>query len=247
MPTTGRTRRSRFRRSRRGAPRLRRYAVRRGLLRPRMRLLGVGAGSSFVKRRNFTLAVYNSALGTVAWEGTNTNSMLSLGAPVVASGIGYHVPFSMQFSLDQVINYTDFTAMFDKYRIAAVKVTFRYNHNVSTVSGVTSLPSVYAYVDNDDSTVPTQPVVRENMLTREKRFTSSRPSVSWYFRPRPVMEAFPLSYVVPRRAPFLDAASISTPHYGLKGYFANALLPAEQRTTVFNVDVTYYIALRHIQ
>lgn len=199
------------------------------------------------ERRNFTLAVYNSALGTVAWEGTNTNSMLSLGAPVVASGIGYHVPFSMQFSLDQVINYTDFTAMFDKYRIAAVKVTFRYNHNVSTVSGVTSLPSVYAYVDNDDSTVPTQPVVRENMLTREKRFTSSRPSVSWYFRPRPVMEAFPLSYVVPRRAPFLDAASISTPHYGLKGYFANALLPAEQRTTVFNVDVTYYIALRHIQ
>lgn len=137
--------------------------------------------------------------------------------------------------------------MFDKYRIAAVKVTLRYNHNVSTSNSVGSLPSCFAYVDNDDSTVPTVNTVRENMLTREKRFTSSRPSVSWYFRPRPVMEAFPLSYVVPRRAPYLDAASISTPHYGLKGFLANCVLPADQRTTVFNVDVTYYIALRHIQ
>ena len=208
----------------------------------------VGSGSSFAKRKNAEVQIVNSgALGTFTISGTNANSLITLGAPVAAAGYGYNVPFSMQFSLDQVVNYTEF-AIFDKYCIRAVKVTFRYMHNTSTLSATTGLPSMYAFVDKDDAIVPTVNNVRENMATKKRIFSGTRNEASFYFKPTPVMEAYPLSYVPLRKAPFFDNSSTAVPHFALKGYLANLNAPAgTANLTCFNVDVTYYIALRHIQ
>lgn len=222
--------------------------VRRMISRARRIFRGVGTGASFAKRRNAEVQIVNSgALGTFTISGTNPSSLITLGAPVAAAGYGYNVPFSMQFSLDQLINYTDFN-IFDKYRISAVKVTFRYMHNTSTLSATTGLPSMYAYVDRDDASVPTASAVRENMATKKRSFSGTRNEASFYFKPTPLMEAYPLSYIVPRKAPYFDTSSNAVPHYGLKGFLANCNAPAgSANVTCFNVDVTYYVSLRHIQ
>lgn len=212
-------------------------------------LRSVGEGYTFAKRKNAEVQIVNSgALGTFTISGTNPSSLITLGAPTAAAGYGYNVPFSMQFSLDQLINYGDFTPVFDKYCIKAVSVKFRYMHNTSTLSATTGLPTVYAYVDHDDAAVTTAAAVRENMKTRSKAFSGTRNEASFYFKPKPVYELYPLSYATPRRSPWIDASSTAVPHYGLKGYLSNVNAPVgTANVSCFSVDVTYYVAFRHIQ
>lgn len=226
---------------------MRRRRVRLMRRRPMIRR-SIGSGSTFVKRKNAELQVVNSgALGTFTVSGTNPSSLITLGAPLAAAGYGFNVPFSMQFSLDQVLNFADFN-MFDKYCLRAVKVTFRYMHNTSTLSATTGLPSMYAYVDKDDATPILAAAVRENMSTKKRSFSGTRNEASFYFKPTPLQSVYLAGYAVPRKAPFLDVSSNAVPHYGLKGYFANCNAPAgTANVCCFNVDVTYYLALRDIQ
>ena len=59
------------------------------------------------------------------------------------------------FSLDQLPNYTEFTNLFDQYRINKIVVKFIPNHNSSDVSASTQVISNFnSVIDPTDATAP---------------------------------------------------------------------------------------------
>lgn len=65
---------------------------------------------------------------------------------------------AISFAIDQIPNVSEFGALFDQYRIAAVRVKFEYLSATEAVMPITSSPSqrftLLVYEDYDDSTAP---------------------------------------------------------------------------------------------
>jgi hypothetical protein len=122
--------------------------------------------------------------------------------------------YGFQFSfLDQVAS---IQALFDQYRIAMVEVTLRPMYNAVTMqSSGTTVPLLYTVVDYDDATAPTAlgtlrayaNCIESEYETQVRRFV-----------PHAALGAYTGSFGgfanVP--APWLDAASSTVQHYGLK-------------------------------
>lgn len=207
-------------------------------------------GGFLVKRRMALLAAKAGTEFAGQITSTNTN-VLNLGAPVasISAGVGYYdVPFSLQFQLDQLAGYTDITNIADKYRIVNAVCKLIMNQN-TYLSGA-PLPFVEYVIDQDDSAVPSIASMREKMGVRTRTFAQTG-ATTLSVRPRPAPEAYnglSSAYLVPNRAPFINAAYYSVPHYGIKGVFRNVYLPAIAAAgTTITVDVQLAVAARNLQ
>lgn len=126
--------------------------------------------------------------------------------------------FGYSFRLDQLPNYTEFTNLFDQYRINKIVMKFVPNHNSSDV-GVTAMniPNFHTLLDYNDATAPASlNSMYEYANWRMSRGTSLHTRV---FRPATI------DYVNataganagnPSWKQWLSTASPSIEHYGLK-------------------------------
>lgn len=176
-----------------------------------------------------------------------TGNILQLGAPTPDSAGTYALPFSMQFTLDQLLNYTDITNIADQYKIKAVYVRVWFNSNVSSVGGITFMPYLQYINDHDDSQVPTVLNLREKMGVKMKTFKNG---------------GFITMKVVPKASVAQGGSSApslltrgwtncSYPnilHYGIKGCVSNCYLPTTS-TAQFAIkfDVAYSVVAKDIQ
>jgi len=203
-------------------------------------------GQMTVRRLNEPMYIVNSSVqGVPAITGTNMNSLLTFGTPAASVGPGYNIPFAMRFSLSQIANYTELSAIFDQYRILGVKVFVSYQHNVSTASATSSLPSLQWFVDYDDNTPPTNASeVRQRMGVITKRYSADKVCFAMSLRPRPIFTAG--TAIVPYGT-WYDTALPSEILYGLKGLLNNVNLPAlgtDPYSTSFKIDVQYVVQFR---
>lgn len=202
-----------------------------------------GQGYLRVLRRVGRVGIENTGGGTVAVVGTNTNTLINLGTPVIAPvGGGYIVPFALQFSLGQVIDSTELTALFDQYRIRAVDVRVRYLSNTSTVSGTSFLPAILWGPEYDDN-LPSVGI-RPRADTIMHSFASDSVEARLCIRPRPapvVLDAPLPGYMVPDRPQWIDSAYPNVAHYGIKGEIQNMVLPADAESSTFSFEVIFDI------
>ncbi len=190
-------------------------------------------------------------LGGYTINDTTPNGMLASSGTGVSTGFlgTYDIPFSMKFSLNQVINSGEITALADKYKLLKTVVRIYFNSNQATVNGSGSLPQFTYMTDADDVSIPTTSQVREKMGAKIKYFNNKNfMSITLY--PKPTQEVFGSSVFTaygPGYKGWLDCNSPQVEHYGLKGVFQNVLLPATANTTGFKWDVTHTILAKDLQ
>lgn len=186
------------------------------------------------------------ALGTPQVIG-NTSGF-TLGSISAAGGIIpgiYDVPFSKYSMASECINASDFTALFDLYRIRKVQWTITITCDTSTWAGGTgqlvtaaniiTQPTIFWYVDVDDAQAPSSSSIRERMGVKMKQLTIGKP-VKFSWSPR----AEALTYnqggtvtgaAVGSRNTWFDTNNMSLPHFALKGMIANMDLRATSGTS----------------
>lgn len=128
------------------------------------------------------------------------------------------------FSLNQLPNVAEFTALFDEYRIKRVKMVFIPTwdsaelYNVTGASGVL-LPNMYTAIDLNDTTgISTADLMEYDTFQMDQL---NKPVVRWV-RPSPKVDvltnsgATSTSMDAGRQWLQCDANGINVPHYGLK-------------------------------
>lgn len=88
------------------------------------------------------------------------------------------VPWTQQFKLSDVVNYTDFTGLFDSYKITKIDFYMQLLTNPETFDTITPTqtnagneawyPLMWYVLDDDDQTVPTLAQLREKQGVRRR-------------------------------------------------------------------------------
>lgn len=191
------------------------------------------------------------ALGVPGIQGGPTLASMLLGTTAASTGPGYNIPFALQFAISQVQNGTEIVQVFDQYRINWAKVFITYQHNVSTASGSSTMPTLLWFPDFDDA-IPVGPgSCREHAGCEIREFTADKRTHVMKVTPRFLGGLFDVAAGAPTWARtesgWIDVGTTNIAHYGIKGYLANVELPAtgiEPYTTSFRIDVQLNISLR---
>lgn len=134
----------------------------------------------------------------------------------------------MEFRLNELVNASEFTNLFDRYRLRGVQVkivprvnSFDANPNAT----VQSRPTIHTAIDYNDSTAPTDAL--ELMQYDTYRMTTGDRTHKRYFSPRVSTNLFRTaissSYATAPRSQWIDCTSvgIDTPHFALKWVIDN--------------------------
>lgn len=186
---------------------------------------------------------------------TSDASQIDLSATVSDSVINgsYNVYGAMTPQLISVIDASDFTSLYDQYRIAGVKYTFTPLKNVNTQGTNFVIPELVIARDLDDVTPPTSDT--QDLLQRQdvKLHRLTRP-VSVYCKPGVLLsQAGTGANITPfgssRRNMFIDMATPDVVHPCFKFGIRNAWLgaPAEVQSFMVRVDVTYYLLMKNVK
>lgn len=158
----------------------------------------------------------------------------------------------LSFTLNDVPNATDFTNLFENYRIIGVLLTFRLMDNPDSTNYISSTvftqgsnfyPKLWTVVDRDDSTPPTLATIRERPYARCRILRPDRFIKVFVKYPRPIIAtASGVTYTNPPRESWFRTSEPTVSHFGLKvvldkmGYAGT--------TFTVGIDRKYFFALK---
>lgn len=244
-------------------PPRRRYPARRGRRNPPMRRrpgrsnrrpFGRKTGLVSVIRKCKEFSIENSTVVNTpvlcqdGGKNNYTGSILQLGAPTADAAGTYALPFSMQFSLDQLLNYSDITNFADQYKIKSIYVRVWYNGNSASVGGLNSMPYLQYITDHDDSAVPTVLSLREKMGLKMKTFRNGG-YIGIKLNPaKAITQNGSSGPSLVQSKGWTNSSYPSIVHYGIKGCVSNMNLPTTTTSQVcVKFDVAYHVLAKDIQ
>jgi hypothetical protein len=153
--------------------------------------------------------------------------------------------------------FSEYTALFDTYRISAVKWTYmpRYDSVEASTAGTTGSPTAYAHVviDPQSTVIPsgtygssTLNILMEN--TKVKTYKASRP-FSVYYKPKILMQGFGGgSASVVRSPPNIRTTDLGVSHRGHHIYIQqNNFSASANANIIFDVFCTVYLQLKNLK
>lgn len=147
------------------------------------------------------------------------------------------------FALNLCPNYTEFTTLFDMYKICAVKVSYMPRANSAEVGTNQGLVKFFTVVDYDDSNNPTS--INELLQYESLKTTNTTKDHNRYLKPKLAkalyQSAVSTAYGATRG--WIDCENPGVPHYGLK--YALQTLPTGNQS--YDVKVTYYLAFKNVR
>lgn len=162
------------------------------------------------------------------------SAAFSVGA-VVASG-------AISFNLNALPNVTEFTSLFDQYRINAVKITFMPRGNSAEVGTNNNNTKLFTVIDYDDDTAP---ATLDALLQYEtlKTTTVARDHTR-YMKPRFAVTTYQTALTTGygSRTGWIDCESNLVPHYGLKYW-----VPAVAGANIVDIKTEYYVSFRGVR
>lgn len=181
-----------------------------------------------------------------AFLGTST-------ASISAAGIATPIATAHTFSLAQLPGVTEFSNLFDQYKITGARLTYTpaASEGILTPQASAAAPlgysRVHSVIDYDDSTAPPS----EDALLEYGSHKSTAPfqTHSRYLKPKILQEvyrsAISTSYA-PRGNTYLDMAATDVPHYGVKVWVSapNTFFGTAQ-TIAYKVYVTLYFTCKN--
>lgn len=154
---------------------------------------------------------------------------------------------SYTFELNQIHNYTDFTAMYDSYRIKAVKltfipvtnVTFRSNTSNLAVEGTAFSGRFFSCLDFNDSTTPSS--VNQVREYKNAKWTPYTRIHKRFLYPK-VLYRLDENVNVNATQPWIPTASANVEHYCVKVAFEH---PSTSLTgTYYTIEAKFYLAFK---
>lgn len=194
-------------------------------------------------------------------EADTTNHLFRFGnmSGTVAAGVKMYGEFTYQFSLEHVHNYTEFTNLFDSYRINKVVVRFiprassaeSSGNSNSTVPAIS--PNIHIVKDYDDNTLPSAGEtglrqLREYSSYKVRRFLNSFAVV---IRPKIQGTAYGYDNILEmntkKMGAWINTDRNNVKHLGFKGTI-EAVNPSSALNHVnFEIVTTYYMSFKGVR
>lgn len=214
-----------------------------------------GVKTHYFKRQATAYELTNtSTIGVIA---TSDSNQIGLQTPqfettLAGGGAPYRFGAVAYFKMSNCLQYSELTALYDRYKIAGIKWRIIPLSNVASVNGQGVIPTMVYHVDYDDALTPTSDAdVRVKAGAKEVRLDKPR---SIYFKPKVAQSILGASagtaYSVPKNAPYINMSYPDVPHYGLKMYFRDVNLSAASTSSIntcFRIETTYYLACKDPQ
>lgn len=219
----------------------------------------VGTGAAALTRRVQSLYLTNSSsFGVPAVTNPSPTPVFTLGTATAhpVFGNNFTVPFTMQFSLDQLAQYTDMTNFCDRFKITNVIAKFQFNsdsitgYSTATQNQPNIVPSVVWIQDYDDANTLTAVEINAKMGVKRRALNNgSFHAIS--VKPKIAAAAYnglSTGYTVPKGETWVNTAYPSVPHYGIKGYIENMYLGGiTGGAACVTIDLTYTVQLKDFQ
>ncbi|AUM61873.1 capsid [uncultured virus] len=147
------------------------------------------------------------------------------------------------FSLNDVPNYTEFTDLYDSYKINCIKVYFipQMTSNVSlgTVNNAWASARFFSAIDYNDATAPTS--IDDLRQYQSCKMTSiMRQHKRVIFKPK-ILDTS--SYTL---SPWMATSSPSTNYYGLK-VGVEPMSSTSSTTMTFNIEAVFYMSFKQVK
>lgn len=175
------------------------------------------------------------------------------------SGTPTECSLSLQFSLNDIPNVSEFTTLFDQYKLKAVVVTIKMLQNpnalyIPTQSSNTSCnfyPTIWYTSDFDDQMTQTLAQIKEFERVKHRVLYPNK-ELKIVLRPKTLSQLYRTSvttgYANTPGSPWLDLANTDIPHYGLKTVFDFEGLQMPATTDVrftFKINAKYYFVCKN--
>lgn len=166
--------------------------------------------------------------------------------------------FSMYFSLADIPNVSEFTTLFDYYKLNRVLVTIKMVSNPDASQQPTSqtlsnlmnyYPTIWYVRDNDDNNTVTLPAIKEFEKVRHKVLMPNR-EIKIILRPTTLSQIYKgvlPGYAIDTKKQYLDMAQADIPHYGLKTVFDLEGLTSsgdDVRQWQFKINAKYFFTCK---
>lgn len=154
----------------------------------------------------------------------------------IVSSTVTNIPFVNSFSLADVPNATEFTTLYDQYKITGVqfKLYPRFNSVDQNLSG----GRVWTVLDYDDSNLPGS--INELCQYQNVKCTNVSQIHSRFLKPK--FNLTTGSANVPQSKFWIDVASTSVPYRGIKG-----ILEPTSTSVAYDCKLTYYLAMKNVR
>lgn len=154
---------------------------------------------------------------------------------------------ALSFKLSDLPNYTDYSNLYDEYRIKAVRVDFvpATNGSAFTYNGVgvseLSIPALYTWIDTDDNTAPTTVASGQQFQTFKCHGLMSQMRTRWLVpEVSTALYSGAFTSYGQLKNQWIDNNSTSVVHFGLK----YALINGTTNGGAFDAVATYYMEFR---
>lgn len=149
---------------------------------------------------------------------------------------------ALVFQLNSLPNYTEFTNLFDMYRINGVKVTFMPRGNSAEVGTNQGIVKLFSAIDYDDNTTPAS--LSEILQYETLKTTNSTRDHKRYIKPKlaRVLYQAGASNAYGAGTGWIDCSNPQVPHYGMK--YVLQQLPAGAQS--YDCKITFYLAFKNV-
>lgn len=199
------------------------------------------------KRMGLRTIVYSNNTSTLSTNNNDTGFTLgSLFNDTVTDTKG--VPFVHIFKLSQMPNYSEFTSLFDKYKICKIVYTLMFQQNTAPMNGNSVLPLIHICSDDDDATVPSSLTELQQRANCKRRVLGNTVMIKYTFRPKIAAAIYntALSTGYAIKSGYINTDYPDVPHYGIKGMINNLWLTTNNNVA-FTIEPVYYLALKEVK
>ena len=185
---------------------------------------------------------------------TSTTGILLVNAGVVQAG------FACAFQLNDIVNVSEFTQLYDQYKIKGVMVTIKMitnpdaqnqTLNIGGQASTNFYPTIWYCPDHDDTTAPTLSFLKQYSRVKHKILRPNQ-EIKFFAKPNTLTQlydgALATAYANTKGRPWVDMANPDVPHYGFKmaidfeGLTTGAALTGQYQ---FKINCKYYIACKN--
>lgn len=196
-----------------------------------------------------------SAGSTCTWNSAfNTLTLVTS-----AVGGSHFFGIACAFALDDIPSITDFTALYDLYKINGIKMKIiPYNDtslSPSNVGGYGACSAMVHHVQDDDDIVsPTASDVGVDEIRQYLGYVTqsacSKRPITRYIRPRIALAgagAGAFTVAVNIRPKWINCAYTNATHYGFKAIFEVFNTSAVATTFTYKIEPTYYLGFKNVR
>lgn len=140
-------------------------------------------------------------------------------------------------------NYTEYTSLFDSYRIIGIEIKMVYNADSQTQTMTTGLPNIMMVNDFDDSQNTSVASLLQYDSLKITQMGTGRPFKTWNVKPK--LQATVQSTggsvlaLTPPAGGWLDTAAYDSQYFGVKGYVDTQVIASG---SLINIGfITFYV------